>query len=94
MGCCHGCEPWHHGCYWHEPPPYARVGPTRMRRRAPQRWTTTEEDLADYLEALEDEIVEIREELAARRPSGDEDTRPTARRGARDRASDEAARKG
>lgn len=56
-GHCH-----HHGyAYGYAPPPWAGYGPgygSRRRRRAPD-----EEDLAAYLEDLEDEVGQVRKEL-------------------------------
>ncbi|MHB1430841.1 MAG: hypothetical protein ACYCVZ_01815 [Streptosporangiaceae bacterium] len=51
----------YHG-YDYEPPPWGSYGPgygsRRRRRRVPD-----EDDLAAYLEDLEDEIAQVREEL-------------------------------
>ena len=67
--CGHG--PWHHWGYGYGPPPWARdygpeygYGPPRRRRRAPD-----EEDLAEYLGDLEDELRRVRVELERLRGS-------------------------
>jgi hypothetical protein len=57
MGC---CGHWHYG-HWCGGPPWsyeqAPIGPPMTRRRR------RHEDLADYLEYLEDELNRVREEL-------------------------------
>jgi hypothetical protein len=67
--CGHG--PWHHRGYGYGPPPYAyepdygpEDWPPRRRRRRPD-----EEDLADYLGELEDELRRVRVELERLRQS-------------------------
>jgi hypothetical protein len=69
MGCWHGHGPWH-GCggpgYWYDPglrPDYDyEYGPRWRPRRPPGG-----EELADYLDELEDEVARVRAELGAMR---------------------------
>lgn len=68
-GCC-GHGHCHHCGYAYAPPPpfWAGYGPGYGGRRRSRR-RMDEEDLAAYLEDLEDEIGRVREELASLRRS-------------------------
>jgi hypothetical protein len=68
----HWHGPWHHGGYGYGPPPPGPYGPGYgpWRRGRPGRgWQPDEEDLAEHLQALEDEVRQAREELERLRQS-------------------------
>lgn len=66
MPCYHGYGPWRHGCHWYEEPferlPSPPPGVVPRRRGA-----MPDEELADYVMDLEDEIAELRQLLRRER---------------------------
>jgi hypothetical protein len=82
MSCWCGHGPWHHGGYPYPPyppeeywPPPRRFGPPPQWYAPPAGYRTRRreaaaEDLAEYLNDLEEEIARVRRELERMRESG------------------------
>lgn len=81
----HWHGPWHYEGYRYGPPPPGPYGPgqygpgpyeaeygPRWRGRPRRAWQPREQDLADYLEDLEGEVRQVREELERLRQSSNQ----------------------